>query len=82
MPLRCLFIRQGPEMSAQDAEATFRMKLTPGAPALYRLSRQTGKSETVLSAGAKELVVTLPGGTGDLFKWNDDAFAGLTPAQP
>ena len=70
-------LAQGPEMSAKEGEVTFHVKFADGAAALYRLNRYTGKSEKVMNAGGRELAVTLPGGTGDLFKWGDAAFAGL-----
>ena len=70
-------LAQGPEMSAKDGEVTFKVRFADGAATLYRLNRHTGNSEKVMDAGGKELTVTLPGGTGDLFKWGDPAFAGL-----
>lgn len=64
-------LAHGPESSAQDEEAVFRLQIASDAPSLLRLNRETGQREEVLAAGGGELVVTLPGGTGDLFKWSD-----------
>lgn len=73
-------LAHGDGVSAEDARSGFRLKLAGDAPALFRLSRETGRAEPILPAGGGELTVSLPGGTGDLFRWVDADFAGL--AQP
>jgi len=69
---------QGQDASAADCTTTFTLSLAPSVTDLYRLSRETGQPEKVdLQDGT--LTVTLPGGTGDLFKTGDGRFPGLEP---
>ena len=75
-------LAHGARMSAQAGRAALHVKLSHEAPALFRLSRETGVPEQVFPAGGGELIVTLPGGTGDLFKWANAGFAGLAQADP
>ena len=60
-------VRRARGVSAADMEATFILRFDPAVKKLTRLSRITGKVENVpLKDGT--LTLTLPGGTGDLFK--------------
>ena len=49
----------------------------PAVKRVLRLSRHTGKVETLTVHPTKGLAVTLPGGTGDLFKFDTGPFVGL-----
>ena len=65
-----------PDGSAQDCQMAIQVKLGSKVKKLARLSRTTGKVETVqVKDGMIEM--TLPGGTGELFKINDSDFPGL-----
>ncbi len=61
---------------AHDDAVTFTVQLDTGVETLHRLSRETGRPEAVVTPGGV-LSVTLPGGTGDLFKVGDGMFPGL-----
>ena len=52
------------------------LKLKPSIKKVARLSRDTGKPE-VLAVKDGVLEITLPGGTGDLFKIDDAVFPGI-----
>ena len=63
----------GAEASAADRTSAIAIKFAPEVKTVHRLNRLTGKSEQLpLDSGI--LRITLPGGTGDLFKINDGAF--------
>ena len=65
-----------PDGSAQDCQMAIQVKLGSKVEKLARLSRTTGKVETVqVKDGMIEM--TLPGGTGELFKINGSDFPGL-----
>lgn len=71
----------GPEERAADRLVTLQLHLDPSLPSLGRLSRDTGEAE-LLAVRDGVLAVSLPGGTGDLFKLAPDtvfAGTGLTP---
>ena len=64
--------------SAANTSLTFRVVLDPTIKSIQRLSRLTGKAERLhIKYPAEGLVLTLPGGTGDLFKVDAGAFPGL-----
>ena len=64
--------------SADETAVTFRITFDPKVRALLRLSRETGKVERLkIDNAADGLTLTLPGGTGDLFKYDTGPFAGL-----
>lgn len=44
---------------------------------LLRLNRMTGEPELIVLPSDHRLVMSLPGGTGDLYKYNDGMFAGI-----
>lgn len=44
---------------------------------MLRLNRITGEPELIVLPPDHRLVATLPGGTGDLYKYNDGMFAGI-----
>jgi len=67
----------GPGAPASDKTTTFKIHLAPGINQIKRLSRETGQVD-ILNATDGVIFVTLPGGTGDLFKCNAGAFAGLS----
>ncbi len=55
------------------------MFVPPEVKAVLRLNRETGKTERLEIKDAEQgLLVTLPGGTGDLFKYDTGPFAGVT----
>ena len=65
-------LAQHDRLAARDAQATamtFSIVFDPAVESLLRLSRQTGKAETVRLSNHKLDGYTLPGGTGDLFKF-------------
>ncbi len=65
--------------SAAEAAVKFRLKFAPEVKTVLRLSRETGKTERLEIKDAEQgLLVTLPGGTGDLFKYDTGPFAGVT----
>ena len=63
------------EASAEDRTLTITMRFDRKVSRLYRLSRTTGNSET-LKLRDGNLEITLPGGTGDLFKYGKQPFPG------
>ena len=65
--------------SAADRKVTLSMEFTSPPGTIARLSRETGQPE-VLHVSGNTLELTLPGGTGDLFKIGDAAFPGLDTA--
>ena len=62
--------------SAEEMTLRFTVHFEPGVRTVYRLSRTTGRVESLPVVGGK-LKLTLPGGTGDLFKLADANFPGL-----
>ena len=65
----------GAEASAADRSLTVALKFTPEVRKLYRLDRETGRAVRVdLDDGV--LRTTLPGGTGDLYRYTDEPFPG------
>ena len=68
----------GKEGSAANTRLSFRVVLDPTITSIQRLDRVTGRAERVpIEHPAQGLILTLPGGTGDLFKVDGGAFAGL-----
>ena len=66
-------VRRARGVSAADMDTTFTLRFDPTVKKLTRLSRITGKVENVpIKDGT--LTVTLPGGTGDLFKPDNRRF--------
>lgn len=63
--------------TASQRPLTFRLRLDPTVTRVQRLSRLTGKVERIAVDPEAGLVVTLPGGTGDLFKFDTGPFVGL-----
>ena len=75
-------LSHGPGRSARECELTLRMTFNPYVAAVVRLDRETGAPVNMPltptgSHGETEMVVTLPGGTGDLFKFSNGDFAGI-----
>ncbi|MCC6679899.1 MAG: hypothetical protein IT445_03255 [Phycisphaeraceae bacterium] len=71
-------------MSAEEGAASFHIRFGgPGKPVttLYRLDRESGQVEPITletdETGASGFSLSLPGGTGDLFKIGDGKFPGL-----
>lgn len=64
------------DTSAFDAVQTITLTFAPEVRTIARLSRETGRPETLVVPDGK-LVLRLPGGTGDLFKLDDDVFPGV-----
>ena len=67
---------QGPGLSADAAELTFVVAFDDGVDNIWRLNRETGIVEEI-SLDNHTLFLTLPGGTGDLFKYDNGDFAGV-----
>ena len=66
------------EGSAANTRLTFRVVLDPTITSIQRLNRVTGQAERLhIEDPAEGLILTLPGGTGDLFKIDDGEFPGL-----
>lgn len=71
-------LRQAAGRSAEECRATFRLTFSPKIKSVQRLSRETGRAETLkISDPAYGLTLDLPGGTGELFKLDDGPFAGV-----
>ena len=62
--------------SAADRALPVAIKLGPEVTEIHRLNRLTGDVEPLTITNAT-VRITLPGGTGDLFKLNDGEFPGL-----
>lgn len=71
-------LNHGGGLSAATTGLSFVMTFASDVDVIYRLSRITGAPERV-NLSDHILNVTLPGGTGDLFKYDDGYFAGITP---
>ena len=68
---------QRAETAAKDCALTFQITFDPSTKEVYRLSRQTGHVERLEITDSQEgLHITLPGGTGDLFKYENPHFPG------
>lgn len=65
-------------LSESQAAETFTIAFAPGINSIYRLNRLSGAPERV-DLNNHILSLTLPGGTGDLFKYGDGYFAGILP---
>lgn len=65
----------GEGASSAERSLTVTLKLKPGVTSIGRLSRETGQPE--LLAVGDAFRVTLPGGTGDLLRFNSAEFPGL-----
>ena len=63
--------------TGQQRALTFHVMFDPAVNKVLRLSRSTGKVDTLAVDPKKGLAVTLPGGTGDLFKFDTGPFVGL-----
>jgi hypothetical protein len=69
---------QHAEKSAAECAVKFRIAFDPKVKAVLRLGRETGEPERLeIARPAQGLLITLPGGTGDLFKYDTGPFAGL-----
>ncbi|MCC6679900.1 MAG: hypothetical protein IT445_03260 [Phycisphaeraceae bacterium] len=79
-------LKHGADMSAEDGATTFRIRFGEPVTALHRLSRESGQVEPITletdETGASGFSLSLPGGTGDLFKIGDGEFSGLQPQEP
>lgn len=67
---------------ADGRELTFRILFDPQVTTVQRLNRMTGKVEGLPVDPETGLIVTLPGGTGDLFKFGPGPFVGLDDGPP
>ena len=65
-----------PQASAAQRTMTVSLKLNSAIKTVGRLSRETGRPES-LSVDDGELQLTLPGGTGELLRLGDARFPGL-----
>jgi hypothetical protein len=66
----------GTGVSSAASSLDFLMQFDSSVNSLLRLNRLTGEPERV-NLTANLLSLTLPGGTGDLFKYDDGMFAGI-----
>ena len=66
----------GEGASAEARSLSVTLTFAPSVTILARLSRSTGQPERVLLVD-NTLTLTLPGGTGDLFKIGDAEFPGI-----
>ena len=66
---------RGPGLRAADATLVVKIGLDPAVTHISRLSRDTGAPERVIVTG-ETLTLTLPGGTGDLFRIGPGPFPG------
>jgi hypothetical protein len=66
----------GKTFDASAATASFVLVFDPSINALLRINRLTGEPEKITLAN-HTLNLTLPGGTGDLFKYTTGDFAGI-----
>lgn len=68
-------LAHGPRMSKLDGARTVRLTFEKDVQTIERLSRHTGRVETLATEAAEDgsrfLEFHLEGGTGDLFKWAD-----------
>ena len=62
--------------TASDRAVPVSIRLAPEVKSLHRLDRMTGKVER-MKIKDRTVRITLPGGTGDLFKIDDGQFPGL-----
>ena len=69
-------LRHGEDVAADQARMTLILRFAPSVAKIGRLSRETGKPELLVPEGG-ELRIVLPGGTDDLFKFDDADFPGL-----
>lgn len=73
-------LQQAANTRADDLKLTVALSLAPSVRRVTRLSRKTGTGEQLRVTDAT-LHVTLPGGTGDLFKVGPGLFPGLPGAR-
>jgi hypothetical protein len=66
----------GQGASAAQRSLTVTLTLDPQVKVIGRLSRETGRPESLSVTGGK-FQLTLPGGTSDLLRFDDAAFPGL-----
>ena len=64
------------DKNAAECPLSFVMTFDSSVNELLRLNRQSGRDE-VVPLDAHTLRITLPGGTGDLFKYNTGPFVGV-----
>ena len=65
------------DATAAERQLAFTLKFDPTIKTLQRLSRLTGKVEKLDVDPQEGLQIILPGGTGDLFKYDTGPFVGL-----
>ena len=69
-------LQHGKGRSAEAAKASFTVTLNPSVTSVHRLSRKTGRVDSLPIVDGK-LRLDLPGGTGELLKLGDAKFPGL-----
>ena len=67
----------GGSATAEQRELTFHIQFDPTVKSIQRLNRITGKTEVLQVDPEAGLTITLPGGTGDLFKFGSGPFVGI-----
>jgi len=63
--------------TASERAVPVSIRMAPEVKSLHRLDRVTGKVERIKTKD-QTFRITLPGGTGDLFKIDDGKFPGLS----
>ncbi len=69
-------LNHGGNLSAEAASLSFMITFDSSVSSIWRLNRLTGLSEEILLSN-HSLFWTLPGGTGDLFKYDNGNFVGV-----
>lgn len=69
---------QGAGLDAAQSALEFVLYFDADVDAIYRLNRKSGVPERI-ELFSNVLSLTLPGGTGDLFKYDDGYFPGIIP---
>jgi len=67
----------GATLSATDAHLNFTITFDSSVNSVWRLNRLTGLTEEMPLDADHKLTVGLPGGTGDLFKYDNGNFVGV-----
>jgi hypothetical protein len=75
-------VYQDQALSAAAATLNFNLTFDASVSTVWRLRRDTGVAEALTVPGSHILNISLPGGTGDLFKYDDGDFAITGCADP
>jgi hypothetical protein len=67
-------LNQSSALSAEGAALTFILQFDSSVTGLFHLDRETGLQEMIALNAAHQLVISIPGGTGELFKYTTGNF--------